>query len=150
MFDNDKKLILEIYENTELGLPAQVLSGDSSMELLNPYLKQIPIEGKRNQTLLRAQFLKLGVPIEYWKPNAVGKVKSIICFYLVKTKKAKWLSFDADAMNPEKSLENFKKINCINMQKISVEKKKEKNNKPKDKEIAKTKKLDHVLPSFLR
>lgn len=108
MFDNDKKLNLEVYENPELGLPNMVLSGDNVIEMLNPYLDLIKFDGLTRETLLKARFLKIGVPVEYWKANQITKMKSIICFYLVKVKKAKWLSFDHNALNPITALQNYR------------------------------------------
>lgn len=166
MIDNNKKLILEVFENQELDLPAMTLSGDDTFELFKPYLELIKIDCTSNtpNTIYRAKYKLLNFPFEKFLRDKQFHNTSVLAEHLISLNKAQWIKFNKNAFDPEKAKikrkksvleENKKKQTVFFTQKLSGEEKKQfyKNNVIKRKRTLQgepTHLLDDVLPDYLK
>ena len=101
-----KMLQLKIYKNELLQMPETQLTGNNTMELMDPYLMQCPLTAKY-QTIygrLRRAARYAGIPMWGILRNKALQSSAFLADQMVKLGMAEWLEFDEDLFNPRSAI----------------------------------------------
>jgi hypothetical protein len=104
--ENETMLRLKIYKNELLLMPEVELTGNNTMELMDPYLRQCPLTAKY-QTIygrLRRAARYAGIPMWGILRNKAMQSSAFLVDQMVKLGMAEWLEFNEEEFNPRTAI----------------------------------------------